>query len=294
MEKYQRCTHSTLTFSRSIDQLINSHSEASAVKTSLKGILMQMFTDRRPPIHTQSTRSSPSFLKRPSGLGLLALGTVAVSKGILAKVDRVDAYRELGPSLGELEFRVESVTDHAVAICLLFDKKVGLMREITAQRKITGKKYPQSIFSPAKRDYQAPRPSMQSIGAMKKTIYATHFVQNAPISRVDSLLSAVAQISFPLKSSVPKACPPSLDPVELQEAHYLRQEQLTEKQKSLSPSPLSKPAKRPKAVQSKSILETVTGVSPRSLRLLDASSRLLMQDSGASLKELSRELSLKR
>lgn len=294
MEKYKRCIHSTLTFSRNIDQMMKSHSEAFAVKTALKGILMQMFSDRRPPPYVQSMKSSPSPLKRHSSLRLIALGVVAVSRGILAKVDRMDVYKELGPSVSELVFRAESDTDHSVGICLLFDKKVRLMQEITAQRKITGKNYPQSLLLSGNRDYQTTRPSVQSIGVMKKTIYASHFVQNAPISRVDSLLSAYAQMNFTVKSSLPRASPTSIDSLELQESHYLRQEQVTKKLKCLSPSPVPSPAKSPKGVQSKSMLETVTGVSPGSLRLLDASSRLLMRDSGTSLKELSRELSLKR
>jgi hypothetical protein len=284
--------HTTQAFNRNIDQLLNSNSEAIAEKSALKGVLVQMFNDRRPPVSLgQSTGSSRSSPMPRNSLRLMTFGVVAVSKGILAKMDRVDIYSELGPSLSKLQLQGESVNEHAVGISLLFDKKVKLMQEIITQRKITRKAYPESIAFPANRNF---KPSMQTIGALKRTIYASHFVQNVPLSRVDSMLNAVAHMNVSLKSSISRASRTPIDRFKLQENRYIPHSQLIKKQKSISPSPLSHPKKPIQSSQSKSELETVTGISPQSLRMLDSSSRFLQRDSGQSLQELSRELHLKR
>ena len=286
VEKYERCMHTTQAFNRNIDHLLENHSEAIAEKSALKGVLVQMFNGRRPPVSLgQSTGSSRSSPMPRNTLRLLTFGVVAVSKGMLAKMDRVDIYSELGPSLSKLQFQCDSVNEHAVGISLLFDKKVKLMQEITEQRKVTRKAYPKSPVFPINRNL---KPSMQSIGALKRMIYASHFVQNVPLSRVDSMLNAVAHMNVSLKSSISRASRTPIDPFKLQENRYIPHSQLIKKQKSLSPSPLSHPKKPMQP------LETITGISPHSLRMLDSSSRLLQRDSGESLQELSKELHLKR
>lgn len=287
-EKYQRCIHTTQTFNRNIDQLLKNHSEAIAEKSALKEVLMQMFNNRRPPVSLgQSTGSNRSSPVPRNNLRLLTFGVVAVSKGMLAKIDRVDIYSELGPSLSKLQLQGVSVNEHAVDLSLLLDKKVKLMQEIAEQRKITRKAYPISTVFPTNRNPK-PKPSMQSIGALKRKIYHSHFVQNVPLSRVDSMLNAVAHMNVSLKSSISPASRTPIDPSKPQENRYIPHSQLIKKQISLSPPPFSHPKK---PIQP---LETVTGISPHSLRMLDSSSRLLQRDSGESLQELSRELHLKR
>lgn len=200
-----------------------------------------MFSAQRHPLIANSVRLVSPTTKRHHELRGKATDVLTICKEIITKIDRFDAWKILGPALPELNL----TGNNQLILFLLLEKKQVMMQEVISQRETAGFRSIQNSNETRKAGLKSRGTSMNAVGALKKTIYAAHFVQDEIAAKVDGMLSAVAQMSVIVKSSLPPHFPKAKTPSEIEEINYLRHEQITKKQLSPSPIPAKSHSKSP-------------------------------------------------